>query len=98
MLADGDVDRRNIGEEVARDIEEKLKLPPGWLDHDHAGEGRAAGGVESHPPVVDAEFWNSLSPATRGLVEDMMNKSAQGLLSEDNLKFIQELIDKMGRK
>lgn len=37
MLADGDSDKRGIGEDLARDIERKCSLPPMWLDSDPAG-------------------------------------------------------------
>lgn len=30
---------RPIGEKIARDIESRLNLPPGWLDQDHSGGG-----------------------------------------------------------
>lgn len=37
--------RRTVSEKVARDMEEKLRLPPRWLDEPHA---------DSHVPMNDA--------------------------------------------
>lgn len=33
--------KRNIGEELARDMEHKLGLTPGWLDQDHTTQAEA---------------------------------------------------------
>lgn len=38
LLSSNDVHRRNMGEELARRIEQTLGLPPLWLDQDHSGD------------------------------------------------------------
>jgi len=68
---------RNVGNDVARRIEQKKRLPEGWMDVLHAGEDRAAYGP-LHPrsgrvPVVgtaqlgDDRYWLELEfPAGSG--------------------------------
>jgi transcriptional regulator with XRE-family HTH domain len=54
--------------------------------------------VEPRPPVIDDDFWKALSPRTRALVEDIVHKAGQGSLSDDDIKFIQDVMDKVSKK
>lgn len=49
MLTESDGDKRGIGEDLARDIETKLFLPPGYLDQ---AEGA---GIEADPTPLDPQ-------------------------------------------
>ena len=49
LLSTNAVHRRNMGEDLARRIEQKLGLPPMWLDRDHAGESVSTAVIASLP-------------------------------------------------
>lgn len=61
LFSDAEASRRDIGEELARDIEHKLGLKPGWLDLDSA---------ESAEPASSAYAVN-IPPALAPLVQDL---------------------------
>jgi len=61
LFSDAEGSRRDIGEELARDIEHKLGLKPGWLDLD---------GAATAEPVSGAYAVN-IPPALAPLVQDL---------------------------
>lgn len=50
------------------------------------------------PPVVDDEFWSGLSPRARGLVEEVIQKSSSGLLNDEQIALVQNIIDGLVKK
>jgi hypothetical protein len=69
MLAAGKVDKRGIGETLARDIEVKLSLPRGWLDRE-PGQDQQSLPQEVIPSLKDyqrqaAEYADNLTPSQR---------------------------------
>lgn len=57
---------RTMGDELARHIEAKLKLPPGWMDADHA--------ATTWPfPDVDRSRYERLSAEDRAFVQRQVN-------------------------
>lgn len=56
MLGEGEGDRRGIGEDLARDIENKLGLAPGWLDRGQ-GEENA---LEPGPDLPSPHRWKRI--------------------------------------
>jgi hypothetical protein len=54
MLTDADVkNHKNIGEKVAREIEQGCGLPNGWMDQDH-GEGSDLSGIVAPSQTISA--------------------------------------------
>lgn len=89
---------RNIGEKTARKIEDKLKIPFLSLDTDKV-ELKTNGIKEEKKiyltpkPIIDEESWRELPPKTRALIEDLLNKSKSGRLTDDKIKAIQNIVD-----
>ncbi|MGZ3767246.1 MAG: helix-turn-helix domain-containing protein [Mucilaginibacter sp.] len=54
--------------------------------------------TEQRPPVIDEESWKSLSPRTRAFVEEVMNKTTENKIQDDDLKFLQDMLDKLAGK
>lgn len=87
---------KGIGEDLARDIESKLRLTPGWLDREQGKEGESVPD-RAAPPVVEEEFWKALSPRTRALVEEVIMKSSRGALRDDDIRLLQDMVDKFSK-
>jgi transcriptional regulator with XRE-family HTH domain len=50
---------------------------------------------EPRPPVIEEEAWKALSPRTRALVEVFVEKSGVGKLKDDDIKLLQDMVDKL---
>ena len=74
-LTTGPQKRRNLGSMLARRIEVRLKLPQGWMDHDHSGLIVKPGTIpngRSERVMRLAEAIASLSPPMRVPIEQIV--------------------------
>lgn len=63
----------------------------------HQSDDMAAGG-ETRPPIIDEQDWKALPPKARALVEDFLNKTSSGQLSESKIKLLQNMIDEFSQE
>lgn len=88
--------KRNIGEELARDIEHKLGLTPGWLDQDHTTQAEAempTACTIDIPPELAPLVWDlclayhskQLTPAVKNSFRHMVRAPGERQLTLHNL-------------
>lgn len=53
---------------------------------------------EKIPPVISEEEWKAISPKTRALVEEILIKSGNQSLQDDDIKLLQDMADKLSKK
>ena len=103
--------QKSFGEKKARSLEEKAGMPKYWLDQtfdNTTGEEvivrelpavyANTQSLESRPPVITDEEWKLVSPKTRALVEEILIKSNNQTLQDDDIKLLQDMADKLSNR
>ena len=80
---------RRMGDEVARRIEARLRLPHGWMDHPHTDQDDQ-GSAALTPPPLDQLLLRA-SPLARQTVEGIIQAAAEGRLNEADLELVDRL-------
>lgn len=92
---------KNIGEDLARIIEKRVRLPLGWLDRDHAEEGRDTGGAESAPEVdvltVLRRMEGRVTPKSKAALLRLEKLAIEGKLSDEDWTVIEQIVSRFER-
>jgi hypothetical protein len=85
MLSDNELHRRNLGEELARRIEEAVGLPRQWFDQPHGADADASITIPAHP--IDASLAGVLkaSPVTMTVARSWLTDRLVGMTAPENV-------------
>lgn len=88
-------------------ISDALGVSPKWLQHGDGPMRDATVSPESHglpqpldepkPPTISDEVWQSLPPKARALVEDIVRKSHEGKIKEEDLVLLLSTADRLSQ-
>lgn len=77
---------RNVGDELATKIEQKLEKPHGWMDENHSAQGAQETPLrpDATPVTILEEYLQSINPLLLPSARDILHKMIDGAIQPDD--------------
>lgn len=88
---------KGIGHALAREIERRLALTPGWMDQPHTSDASAspATGLTVREPDLVEQLLTLASPRTQRVIQRIAKAAESGVLSEADVSLLGEIADRL---